>query len=108
MHHFVTLAALVMPTHTGAEATQLLLRWVHFLAGVTWIGLLYFFNLINVPFMKQVDASMKPKIFQYLTLPTLNLFRWSSLLTVFVAMAGPRELASMQSQSLRTALAGLP
>ena len=31
-----------------------------------------------------------------------------ALLTVFVAMAGPRELASMQSQSLRTALAGLP
>ncbi|HUA14395.1 MAG TPA: urate hydroxylase PuuD [Verrucomicrobiae bacterium] len=76
--------ALVMPTHTGAEATQLILRWFHFLAGITWVGLLYFFNLINVPFMKQVDAPMKPKIFQNLTLPALNWFRWSALLTVFV------------------------
>jgi uncharacterized membrane protein len=85
MHHFVAVAAsLVMPTHTGSEATQLLLRWFHFLAGITWIGLLYFFNLINVPFMKQVDASMKPKIFQNLTLPALSWFRWSALVTVFV------------------------
>jgi uncharacterized membrane protein len=34
--------------------------------------------------MKQVDASLKPKIFQYLTMPVLQLFRWSALLTVFV------------------------
>src|SRR5438045_7709638 len=73
-----------MPTHTWTEALALLLRWVHFLAGITWIGLLYFFNLVNVPFMKQVDVGMKPKVFQYMTLPTLQLFRWSSLLTVFV------------------------
>jgi uncharacterized membrane protein len=85
MHHLVALSALlVMPTHTGAEATQLILRWFHFLAGITWIGLLYFFNLINVPFMKQVDAAIKPKIFQYMTLPALNWFRWSALITVFV------------------------
>jgi uncharacterized membrane protein len=85
MHHLSALAALfVAPQHTGAEVTQLFLRWVHFLAGITWIGLLYFFNLVNVPFMKQVDAPMKPKVFQYLTLPALNLFRWSALLTVFV------------------------
>jgi uncharacterized membrane protein len=77
-------AALVMPTHTGAEAAQLILRWFHFIFGITWIGLLYFFNLVNVPFMKQVDAGMKPKVFQYMTLPALHLFRWSALATVFV------------------------
>ena len=80
----VYIASFVMPQHSGAEATQFLLRWVHFLAGITWVGLLYFFNLVNVDFMKQVDAGMKPKIFQYMTLPTLNWFRWSSLVTVFV------------------------
>jgi uncharacterized membrane protein len=84
MHHFVAVAAAVMPSITGTEATQLILRWFHFIAGITWIGLLYFFNLINVPFMKQVDAAAKPKIFQNLTLPALNWFRWSSLVTVFV------------------------
>lgn len=78
------MALAVMPTHTGAEAFAFILRWIHLLAGITWIGLLYFFNLVNVPFMKQVDAAAKPKIFQYMTLPTMNLFRWSALLTVFV------------------------
>ena len=85
MHNLVALSASwVMPTHTGTEALAILLRWVHLLAGITWIGLLYFFNLVNVPFMKQVDAATKPKVFQYMTLPTLQLFRWSALLTVFV------------------------
>jgi len=82
--HDLAAFAFVMPNHTGTEALALILRWFHFLAGITWIGLLYFFNLVNVPFMKQVDATMKPKVFQYLTLPTLNLFRWSALITVFV------------------------
>jgi uncharacterized membrane protein len=85
MHNLVALSASwVMPTHTGTEALAILLRWVHLLAGITWIGLLYFFNLVNVPFMKQVDAATKPKVFQYMTLPALQLFRWSALLTVFV------------------------
>jgi uncharacterized membrane protein len=85
MHELIAVTtSLVMPTHTGTEALAFLLRWFHFLAGITWIGLLYFFNLVNVPFMKQVDATMKPKVFQYMTLPTLQLFRWSALITVFV------------------------
>lgn len=85
MHHLVLPAAsFVPPNHSGTEATALLLRWIHFVAGILWIGLLYFFNLINVPFMKQVDAALKPKIFQYMTLPALNWFRWSSIVTVFV------------------------
>jgi len=85
MHNLIALSASwVMPTHTGTEALAILLRWIHLLAGITWVGLLYFFNLVNVPFMKQVDAATKPKVFQYMTLPTLQLFRWSALLTVFV------------------------
>ncbi len=53
MQDLYAAAFLVMPTHTGAEAAQLILRWFHIIAGITWVGLLYFFNLVNVPFMKQ-------------------------------------------------------
>ena len=87
MYHFAAVAAsLALPTITGNEAVQLILRWFHIIVGIAWVGLLYFFNLINVPFMKQVDAPMKPKIFQYLTLPALNWFRWSALATVFFGL----------------------
>lgn len=85
MHHLVAMAASPnLPMITGKEATQLILRWFHFIAGILWVGLLYFFNLINAPFMKTVDAAAKPKIFENLTLPALNWFRWSALVTVFV------------------------
>src|ERR1041385_6425793 len=84
MQHLLDLAAWVMPSHTGVETKAIVLRLVRYLAGITWVGLLYFFNLVNVPFMKTVDAAAKPKIFEHLTLPALNFFRWSALLTVFV------------------------
>ena len=77
------IALFVMPNHTGTEALAFMLRWVHLLAGITWVGLLYFFNLVNVPFMKQLDAASKPKVLQYMTMPALQLFRWSAMLTVF-------------------------
>ena len=80
--HLASFLAFSMPTHSGTEHLQIALRWIHLLAGITWIGLLYFFNLVNVPFMKQVDAGMKPKIFEHLTLPALWWFRWSALVTV--------------------------
>ena len=38
----------------GAWIEQIF-RWTHFLAGITWIGLLYFFNLINAGFLKSLD-----------------------------------------------------
>ena len=84
MHLLNALAFWVTPTHTGTEALAMILRWIHLLAGITWVGLLYFFNLVNVPFMKQVDAGMKPKVFQYMTMPTLQLFRWTALITVLM------------------------
>jgi uncharacterized membrane protein len=85
MNHLTELATwFMLPENSSAATFQVALRWVHFVAGITWVGLLYFFNLVNVPFMKQIDAAVKPTIFQYLTLPTLHLFRWTSLITVFV------------------------
>ena len=85
MHHFV-MSFLVQPTISGSEAAQFILRWFHLIAGITWIGLLYFFNLVNVPFMKTVDAAVKPKVFENLTLPALNWFRWSALVTVLLGL----------------------
>jgi len=86
MHHWIDLAVWVIPSHTHLQNEAIALRLVHFLAGITWVGLLYFFNLVNVPFMKTVDAAAKPKILEHLTLPALNFFRWSALLTVFVGV----------------------
>ena len=63
------------------------LRWVHFIAGITWIGLLYFFNLINVPFMKGLDAATKGKVLPDLMTRALWWFRMSAALTVLAGLA---------------------
>ena len=59
-----------------------LLRWAHFLGGITWIGLLYWFNLVNVSFQKEVDASIKGKMNPPLLTRSLWWFRWGAVLTV--------------------------
>ena len=59
-----------------------LLRWAHLLGGITWIGLLYWFNLVNVSFQKEVDASIKGKMNPLLLTKSLWWFRWGAVLTV--------------------------
>jgi uncharacterized membrane protein len=59
-----------------------LLRWGHFLAGITWIGLLYFFNLVNVGFMKELDAASKGKVVPNLMPKALWWFRWGAVWTL--------------------------
>src|SRR3989440_11550878 len=64
------------------EIGRIILRWFHFVAGITWIGLLYFFNLVNVPLQKTLDADTKKKVNPNLLLPALWYFRWGALVTV--------------------------
>jgi len=65
-----------------SEITHILLRWLHFVAGITWIGMLYFFNLVNVPLQKKLDGDTKKKVNPDLLLPALWYFRWGALVTV--------------------------
>ena len=60
---------------------ELLLRWLHFLAGITWIGLLYYFNFVQGPFMAVADAATKSAATQKLVPRALAWFRWSAVLT---------------------------
>jgi len=70
-------------TFPNAEVTlALIVRWIHFLAGITWIGLLYFFNLVNAPFLKQLEPDTRGKVFPPLMSRAMAWFRWSALLTV--------------------------
>ncbi len=65
---------------------RIILRWLHFLAGITWIGMLYFFNLVNVPFQKGIDADTKKKVNPDLLGRALWYFRWGALITVLAGL----------------------
>jgi len=69
-----------------AEWASLILRWVHFLAGITWIGLLYFFNLINASFLKSLDGPTKNIVIPKLMPAALNWFRHGATVTVIAGV----------------------
>ncbi len=65
----------------------MMFRWFHIVAGVAWVGLLYFFNLVNVPFMKELDPAIKGKVVPGLMSRALWWFRWSAVVTVLMGLA---------------------
>lgn len=69
------------------EVMRISFRWFHFVAGITWIGLLYFFNLVNVPLQKKLDADTKKKVNPDLLSPALWFFRWGAVVTVLAGFA---------------------
>lgn len=72
---------------TGEALPRIILRWSHFVAGITWIGLLYFFNLVNVPFQKALDPDTKKKVNPDLLSRSLWFFRWGAVFTVLAGLA---------------------
>ena len=71
---------------TGDSLARIILRWGHFVAGITWIGLLYFFNVVNVPFQKGIDAETKKKVNPDLLGRSLWFFRWGAVVTVLAGL----------------------
>ena len=74
---------------------DLLLRWIHLLSGITWIGLLYYFNFVQGEWFKETDASAKTAAVQKLVPRALWWFRWAAL---FTFLAGALTLHSKGMQ----------
>jgi len=69
------------------SALQAIFRWFHIIAGVTWIGHLYFFNFVNGPFQGGLDKELKPKVNPPLILRALFFFRWGAMWTLIFGLA---------------------
>ena len=66
----------------SGEGWLFLLRWLHFLAGITWIGLLYYFNFVQTPFFATADAPVRTgMIAGSLVGRALWWFRWGAMVT---------------------------
>ena len=61
---------------------NLILRWLHILGGIIWIGHLYFFNFVNVPFQGSIDDPTKKLVNPHLMPRALWWFRWGAMLTL--------------------------
>ena len=78
------------------DSWYLLLRWIHFLAGITWIGLLYYFNLVQGEWFKETDPSAKSAAIQKLVPRALWWFRWGAM---FTFLAGALTLLTKGMQA---------
>jgi len=62
------------------------MRWLHILAGVMWIGLLWYFNFVQTPSMPKIPDEHKPAISKVIAPAALFWFRWSALATVVTGL----------------------
>ncbi len=68
----------IISTMAGFE---MLMRWGHFMAGVTWIGLLYYFNFVQAEYFKEAEPAAKSDALQKLAPRALWWFRWGAAAT---------------------------
>ena len=63
-----------------------LLRWMHVLSGIMWVGILYYFNFVQIPNMPNIPDDQKPAISKVIAPAALFWFRWGALVTVITGL----------------------
>jgi len=71
----------------GSAALAFILRWIHLLAGVAWIGLLWYFNFVQGEYFKEADGSSKSDAIRKLVPRALWWFRWGAMFTFLSGVA---------------------
>ena len=73
---------------TTLDGWMFLFRWLHFLSGITWIGVLYYFNFIQTPFFgSELGGQAKGSMTRGLVPNALWWFRWGAMLTFLSGLA---------------------
>jgi uncharacterized membrane protein len=70
----------------GDNYVNIWLRFLHVISGILWIGLLYYFNFVQIPTMPKVPAELKPAVSKYIAPEALFWFRWSALATAITGL----------------------
>ncbi len=65
---------------------QAILRWLHVFFGILWIGLLYYFNFVQIRKMPEIPNELKPGVSKYIAVEALFWFRWAALFTVLIGI----------------------
>src|SRR5262249_44317434 len=68
------------------QNVQLLLRWIHVLFGIVWIGHLYFFNFVNIAYQATIGADIKKVSNPQLLPRALFWFRWGAMITFVIGL----------------------
>ena len=69
-----------------AELMAFIWRWLHVLSGVMWIGLLWYFNFVQIPNMGKIPDEQKPAIGKVIAPAALWWFRWAAMATIVTGL----------------------
>jgi uncharacterized membrane protein len=78
----LVLIVLALGANLGSIELPFLFRWIHVMVGVMWIGLLWYFNFVQIPSMSKIPDEQKPAIGKVIAPTALFWFRWAALFTV--------------------------
>ena len=79
---FVTTSITGNPIQFSHAWGSFVMRWLHVASGVMWIGLLWYFNFVQIPSMPKIPDEQKPAIGKVIAPTALFWFRWAALFTV--------------------------
>jgi len=65
---------------------QFLVRWLHVMSGVMWIGLLWYFNFVSTPTTPKIPEDLRPALGKYITPAALFWFRWAAMSTIVLGI----------------------
>ena len=63
-----------------------LVRWLHIISGVMWIGHLWYFNFTQTPTMPKIPAELRPAVVRYILPEALFWFRWGAMFTLIFGL----------------------
>jgi uncharacterized membrane protein len=79
------LLAVLIGSHSYGNEVAVI-TFLHVICGIMWIGLLYYFNFVQIPTMPKVPAELKPAVSKYIAPQALFWFRWGAAATVVTGL----------------------
>ena len=88
---FVLVLVLIAATGTLGRMGEhawwaFVMRWLHIMSGILWVGLLYYFNFVQTPSMPKIPDEHKPAVSKVIAPAALFWFRWAALATVVTGL----------------------
>lgn len=82
----VLTVAVILGIGPNGDAVGAVFRWLHLFVGIVWIGLLYYFNFVQIRKMPDIPAELKPAVSKYIAPEALFWFRWAALFTLIAGI----------------------
>jgi uncharacterized membrane protein len=83
---FALLIAIVFLVQSGGFDANYMMRFLHVICGIMWIGHLYYFNFTQIPTMPSIPAELKPGVSKYIAPKALWWFRYGALATIVTGL----------------------